>query len=249
MKCIILAGGYAKRLWPITLTQSKALLRVGHKPVIEYIIDNIDKTNVNEIIISTNQKFEKDFSQWIDKNSGKFKKPIRLFVEPTTAEENKFGAVKGISYIMDEMKIEEDCMVIAGDNLFDFDLNNFLKFFHEKRGFVVAVYNVESKDKAKLYGVINVDDKERVTQFIEKPSVPASTLISTACYVFPKETFYLVSEFLKQENMADALGQFLQWVHKRIPVYAYSFDGYWFDIGDKEVLKKAEEWVRKVGVE
>ncbi len=249
MKCIILAGGYAKRLWPITLTQSKALLRVGHKPVIEYIIDNIEKTNVNEIIISTNQKFEKDFSQWIEKNSGKFQKPIRLFVEPTTSEENKFGAVKGISYIMDEMKIEEDCMVIAGDNLFDFDLDKFLKFYHEKKSMVVAVYNVENKDKEKLYGVVNTDDKNMVVQFMEKPSLPTSTLISTACYVFPKETFYLVSEFLKQENVTDALGQFLQWVHKRIPLYAYNFDGHWFDIGDKEVLKKAEEWAKSFGGE
>lgn len=244
---MILAGGYAKRLWPITLTQSKALLRVGNKPVIEYIMENLEKTNVTEVIISTNQKFEKDFNQWIERYSPKTQKMIRLFVESTDSEENKYGVLRGISYLIEKEEINEDCLIIAGDNLFDFEINDLLKFYHENRGFVVAVYNIDSKEKAKLYGVVNIDDKQRITQFIEKPSLPTSTLVSTCCYVIPKDIFYLISEYLKQENVNDAPGHFLQWVHKRIPVYAFSFEGHWFDIGDKEILKKAEEWVKTFG--
>ncbi|MFH0837560.1 MAG: nucleotidyltransferase family protein [Candidatus Aenigmatarchaeota archaeon] len=244
MKALILAGGFAKRLWPITLTQPKALLRVGNKPVIEYILENLNNTNVNEIIISITQKFEKDFKFWLERFSPKIGKPIRLIVEPTTDESNKLGAVKAIDFALRQLDNSDDYMIIAGDNLFDFDINNFVKFYNEKKGFVLAVYDVDSKDRAKLYGVINIDEKERVVQFIEKPSVPTSTLISTGCYIFPKEMLYIVSEYLTQQSLGDMPGHFLQWLHKRIPVYAYSFEGHWFDIGDKEVLKNAEAWAK-----
>jgi len=244
LKAIILAGGYAKRLWPITLTQAKALLRVGNKPVIEYILENLEKTAVNEIIISINQKFERDFNYWLERYSPKSNKTIKFSTEPTTSEESKFGAIRGLEYVIKQMDVAEDCIVIAGDNLFDFDLNAFLKFYHDKKGALLAVYNIEAQEKAKIYGVVNVDEKERVVQFIEKPNVPTSTLISTGCYLFPKEMLYLISEYLKQNNPNDKPGHFMQWVHKRVPVYAYNFEGHWFDIGDKEVLRKAEEWAK-----
>ena len=244
MKALILAGWFAKRLWPITLTQPKSLLRVGNKPVIEYILENLNRTGVNEIIISINQRFEKDFRYWLERFSPKVAKSIRLIVEPSTDENSKLGAVKAIDFAFNQLERNDDYLIIAGDNLFDFDINGFIKFYNEKKGFVLAIYDVALIERAKLYGVVNTDEKERVVQFIEKPAVPTSTLISTGCYIFPKEILYIVSEYLTQQSLGDMPGHFMQWLHKRIPVYAYRFEGHWFDIGDKEVLKNAESWAK-----
>ena len=150
MKALILAGWFAKRLWPITLTQPKSLLRVGNKPVIEYILENLNRTGVNEIIISINQRFEKDFRYWLERFSPKVAKSIRLIVEPSTDENSKLGAVKAIDFAFNQLERNDDYLIIAGDNLFDFDINGFIKFYNEKKGFVLAIYDVALIERAKL---------------------------------------------------------------------------------------------------
>ena len=243
MKAVLLCGGFAKRLWPITLHQAKPLLKINKRPVIDYIIGKLNLPEIDEIIISTNQKFEKMFQEWMNKQD--IDKKMTLAVEPAKKEGEKFGVIKALKFLIDKYKLKDDLLVIGGDNLFDFSIKDFLRFYHEKNALCVAVYDLGSLEKAKLYGIMDIDEDGLVTSFVEKPENPKSTLASTCCYVFPKHMLDFFGVYINEGHPKDNPGSFLQWFFKRNPIYAYSFDGHWFDIGNKEQMKKAEEWVKK----
>lgn len=244
MKAIILAGGYAKRLWPLTMTTPKPLLRVGSKPIINYIVESLEKIDeIDHIYVSTNKKFEKQFSHWLKDYS--FTKPVEIIIENTNSEETKLGAIGGIDFIIKNTGIDEDCIIIAGDNMFDFSLQEFITFYKEKKGTVMAVFDIVDPSKASLYGIVTLDDQCKVIDFIEKPKDPPSTLVSTACYIFPRDTIKYFSSYLKDGNNKDSPGFFLQWLHKSEDVYGFAFNGQWFDIGDKDSLKKARAFIQK----
>ena len=243
MKCIILAGGFAKRLWPLTLNKSKPLLEVSGKPIINYIMEKIDTIDViDEIFVSTNAKFEPAFNEWFEKY--KFKKPIKLVIEPTKSEEEKLGAIAGINFVLENEKIDEECLIIAGDNLFSFEISDIIDFYREKNAPVIAFFDVNNKEKAKLYGIAKIDQNNKIIDFIEKPEDPPSTLASTVCYIFPQAVLSLFSKYLKVSKKRDAPGFFLQWLHKKHDVYAFVFSGYWFDIGSFESLEEARKFMQ-----
>jgi len=244
MKCIILAGGYAKRLWPLTKYIPKPLLDINGKPIIDIILDKIMATkNIDEIIVSTNTKFEAPFREWIKEQSSDGKK-MMLVIEPTLEEACKFGTIAGIEYIINKVGVDDDLLVIAGDNLFDFELKDFIKFYKEKKAPIVAVFDVKDVCKAQLYGIVSIDKNHRVIDFLEKPEEPPSTLASTACYIFPKKTLHMFSEYMKEGGRKDSPGFFIAWLSKKTPMYAYTFRGHWFDIGDFESLLKARELMK-----
>ena len=244
MKCIILAGGYAKRLWPITRHIPKPLLDVGNKPMIDHIIEKLKPVDeIDKIYISTNKKFEEPFRNWMsDHQNGK----LELVIEPTEDEGGKFGTIVGIQYLIESRNIDDDCLIIAGDNLFDFDINHFIQEFRSKSP-LLAVFDVKDYEKSMLYGIVSVDENSKVIGFVEKPENPQSTLAATVCYGFPKETMKLFSEYLSQGNRKDSPGFFVSWLQERVPVYAYRFEGHWFDIGDFESLEKARKFMNNSG--
>ncbi|MBA7491823.1 Glucose-1-phosphate thymidylyltransferase [subsurface metagenome] len=239
MKAIILAGGYAKRLWPLTKNKPKQLLSVGGKPMIGYIIEKLEaQEEIDKIIISTNEKFGKNFKEWLLEY--KSIKDISLVIEPTLLEENKLGSVGALGYLIKKKNIDEELMIIGGDNLFEFDLRDLIYYYREKKGNVVALYDLKSIQKARSYGVAKVDEKMSIIDFVEKPENPPSTLVSTACYMLSPEGVRSILTYLDKGENPDAIGFFIKWLIKREKVFGFVFSGRWFDIGSLESLKEAD---------
>ncbi|MFH1630656.1 MAG: nucleotidyltransferase family protein [Candidatus Aenigmatarchaeota archaeon] len=244
MKAILLCGGFAKRMWPMTLHCSKILLDVAGKPVLNYTIEKLEKIDdIDEIILTINAKFEQDFKDWIKKNS--VSKPIRLIVEPTLHEGEKFGAIKAIENAIEQTHIEDDILVLFGDNIDDLEFDPLISFFKTKKAVTTTAFDTQNLDVAKRMGVIEIDDNNRVTFFVEKPDKPKSTLISIGRQIYPKDVLHCFKEYIADDNPKDTPGFFLQWLYKKMPVYAFPFKGHWFDIGNGDILKAAEEWVKK----
>jgi len=239
MKAIILAGGYAKRLWPLTKNKPKQLLSVGGRPMIEYIIEKLEaQKEIDKIIISTNEKFEENFKEWLSEY--KSTKDISLVIEPTLSEKNKLGSVGALGYLIREKNIDEELMIIGGDNLFEFALRDLINYYREKKGNVVALYDLKSIQRAKNYGVAKVDENMKIIDFIEKPKTPPSTLVSTACYMLSPEGVRSILTYLEKGENPDAIGFFIKWLIKRERVFGFVFSGKWFDIGSLESLKEAD---------
>lgn len=244
MKAIVLAGGYATRLWPLTKNKAKPLLPIAEKPIINYVIEKIQKIDdIDEIIVSTNKKFGDDFKVWEEKND--FEKKITIEVEPTKKEGEKFGALKGIDYLVNNFDINEDCLIVGGDNLFSLSLMDVVSLFSEKQKPVLAAYDIGDKELAKQYGIVKIDDDKKIINFQEKPKTPESTLASTAIYVFRKKDLDSLHDYLKSGENKDSPGNFIQWLIEREEVYVFVWDGYWFDIGTKSQYREADEFMKE----
>lgn len=240
MHAVVLAGGFAKRLWPLTKDMPKPLLSVGGRPIIEYILDKLGEIEeLDKIFISVNSKFEPHFREWLQGSD--FKQSIEIVSEPSMNEEEKLGAVGALGYLLKERDVSDDLIVIAGDNLFDFDIKQFLKTNGQSSP-VVALFDMEEKESIRnKYGVVVLDEMNMIKEFQEKPANPASTLVSTGCYFFPKKSVEMIYDYLKGKNNADAPGFFISWLAKQMAVQGYVFDGdsRWFDIGSIESLEEA----------
>jgi len=234
MKALILAGGYARRLAPITDFIAKPLLPVGGRPIIEWIVEKLKNAGIKEIVVSTNSYYESQFRYWLKCRN----EDISLIIEPTKSEEEKFGAIRGMKYAMEKMG-EDDYIVIAGDNFFDFSLADFVEFFKRIYKPVIAIYDVGDLERAKRYGTVLLDSSGRVIKMIEKPENPETTLISTACYAFPRGIDSFMDEYLKGENNPDSPGYFISWLTQRYEVYGYIFHGTWMDIGNIDEYRQA----------
>lgn len=240
MKAIVLAGGYATRLWPITRERPKMLLPVGNETVIDTILSDLEtEDRISEVFISTNQRFADDFRDFLAESQ--FEKPT-LSVEQTAAEDEKLGVIGSLVRLIDREGIDENVVIVAGDNLIGFHLSKFVDFFDWKPGPALAAYDVESKEKASSYGLVDVDG-DVVTSFQEKPDDPNSTLVSIACYGFTSDTLNRLPEYLERGYNPDEPGWFLQWLHDRTTISAFTFDNAWFDIGTPEGYLDALGWV------
>jgi glucose-1-phosphate thymidylyltransferase len=239
MKAIVLAGGYATRLWPITRHRPKMFLPVGERTVIDTIFEDLEADDrISEVFVSTNERFAADFEEYLAERP--YEKPV-LSVEDTTDEDEKFGVVGALAQLIDREGITEDLVVVAGDNLISFDVAEFVDFFEAKSTPALAAYDVGSKELAKSYGLVELDGT-RVVNFQEKPDDPNSTLVSIACYAFPAEVLPMFDEYLDDDNNPDEPGWFVQWLHDHTEVNAFTFDGAWFDIGTPESYLDAVAW-------
>jgi glucose-1-phosphate thymidylyltransferase len=239
MKAVVLAGGYATRLWPITRNRPKMFLPVGDGTVIDTIFGDLEADDrVSEVFVSTNERFADDFERYIAESA--YEKPT-LSVEETTAESEKFGVVGALAQLIDREGVDDDLLVVAGDNLISFGLSEFVDFFEERGTASLAAYDVGSRERAKSYGLVQLDG-DRVVDFQEKPDDPKSTLVSIACYAYPAETLDLFEEYLAGDNNPDEPGWFIQWLQGERPVSAFTFDGAWFDIGTPESYLDAVAW-------
>ena len=212
---------------------------VGDGTVIDVIFEDLESdARIDEVFVSTNERFSGAFESFIDESP--YEKPT-LSVEETVAEDEKFGVVGALAQLIDREGVDDDLVVIAGDNLLSFDVGEFVDFFEEAGTPCLAAYDVGSKERAKSYGLVQLDG-DRVTQFEEKPDDPQSTLVSIACYAFPAGTLPEFDTYLSDGNNPDEPGWFLQWLQTRGPVYAFTFDGAWFDIGTPESYLDAVSW-------
>ncbi|MEM0159354.1 MAG: nucleotidyltransferase family protein [Candidatus Micrarchaeaceae archaeon] len=240
MKALILCGGFATRLEPITYFIPKPLLPIGAggKPIIEYILDDVIRSGISEITISTNSKFEGSFRYWLGLRINSPGIRVSMVVEPSKNNAEKYGAIKGIEYAIEKEKIDDDLTIIAGDNLYDFSVKDMLLFYEKRRKPTIALYDIKSADEAKRFGVVRLSG-ERISAFAEKPANPESTLISTGIYIFPKESLKYFGIYLKNSANTDSIGNFIEWLIKNSEVLGYVYKGRWFDIGTLETYRRA----------
>jgi glucose-1-phosphate thymidylyltransferase len=242
VKAIILAGGYATRLQPLTDDLSKCLLPVGGKPMVDWILEGIRVVDeIDEVHVVTNNRFARDFEHWAT-----FKDGVTIHDDGTSSNEDRLGAVGDVAFTLEQAEIDDDVLVIAGDNLFDYDLQDLVEFQRSKGvASAVAVHDVGDLGLASRYGIVEVAGDDRIVDFVEKPPEPASTLAATATYVFHREHVPLVGRYLAEGNAPDQAGSFVAWLQAREPVYAYWFTGVWLDIGDREQLLAADNMLRR----
>ena len=240
MKAIILAAGYATRLRPLTDSIAKPLLPVGGRPMLDWILDRIDDVDdVDEIHVVTNARYAPSFEDWRTSDR------VTIYDDGTTTNEDRLGAIGDIRFVIGRARIDDDLLVIAGDNLFDFSLGDFVDFWRGKgEASAVALYDVGDLELVKQLGVVDLDADDRVTRFVEKPEHPTSTLAATASYLYHRTHLPLIDRYLAEGNSPDQPGRLVAWLHPRVPVYGYRFEGEWFDIGDKEQLLVADNKLR-----
>ncbi|MBU0459638.1 MAG: nucleotidyltransferase family protein [Nanoarchaeota archaeon] len=243
MKALILAAGYATRLYPLTENQPKPLLKVGNKVIIEHILDKLKEVSeVEEILVVTNARFHHDFQIWL--NHYDYPKKIRIINDGTLNNEDRLGAVGDINYVLKEEDIKDNLLVIAGDNLFGFSLKNFYDFFNQQEhGSVVAFHDLKDVEKVRKKFGVGILEGKRVIGFEEKPAQPNSTLASTCCYVFHKNDLHLVEKSIEL-GRADNTGDLIKFLTHHSTVHGYVFDEHWFDIGSHESLQEANEVYR-----
>lgn len=241
MKCIVLCAGYATRLYPLTRDTPKPLLTVADKPIIEFILDDIQCiADIDAVYVVTNDKFAAAFEEWQKRFS--YHVPIEVLNDGTTSNDDRLGAIGDFSFTIEQKKIDDDILIVAGDNIFDLDMGQFIAFAQKNSPHAtIAAYDVNDLEMAKKYGLVAVDDTMRITDFQEKPAEPKSTLVSLGLYYYPKETLALLDRYIAEGNNMDQPGNYVAWLSKQDAMYAYAFDGCWFDIGDFESLEKANK--------
>jgi len=244
MKALILAAGYATRLYPLTENTPKPLLEVGRQTILEHILDKLkDVKEISEVFIVTNHRFYDHFRSFLLQHQ--FSKKIKIIDDGTLSNEDRLGAVGDINYVMKEEDIQEDLMVIAGDNLFGFSLQNFINLFKEKNSSIVAFRDLKNIELVRKRLGVGVLQGTKVINFEEKPALPKSSLAATACYLFHKDDLPLV-ETLVEQNKADNSGDLVRWLVKKSQVHGFIFDEHWFDIGTPEALKEADAIYKKI---
>lgn len=236
MKALILCAGYATRLYPLTRDKPKPLLPVGKKPMIEYILERLEEVeSIGKIYIVTNGRFSGHFRRWSE--SYQKKKQLKIIDDETFSDDEKLGAIGDIKFAIDKEKINDDLLVVGGDNLFDFSIIDFIRFFNKKKEAVVGLYNVIDEEEIKKYSVVALDDDKKIVNFEEKPENPSTTLVGICMYIFPKEKLGLISDYIKEGRNPDGTGFYIAWLYRHRPVYGFTFTGSWYDIGDKNLYQ------------
>jgi glucose-1-phosphate thymidylyltransferase len=240
MNAIILAAGYATRLRPLTDTWAKELLPVGGRPIIDRIVEGLSAVDeIDAVHVVTNARKAPAFHTWAEGRE------VTVHDDGTTSNDDRLGAIGDIQFVLDTAGIDDHLLVIAGDNLFDFSLPDFVSFWRSKgRASAVAVRDVGSLELAAQYGIVALDGDGRVTDFVEKPADPPSTLAATATYLFHREHAALIAGYLAAGQPADQPGRFVAWLQREEPVYGWVFDSTWYDIGNHEQLLEADNRMR-----
>lgn len=242
MKTLILAAGYATRLWPLTLERPKPLLPIkNNKPIVEYSIDKIKKIEaIDKIYIVTNTKFVKNFKIWA--SAYKIDKEIIIIDDGIKTVNERLGSIGDMLYSIKQQNINDDLLVVAGDNLFNFSLNDFVRFsVSHKPCVTIGLFDVGDEQLARQYGIASIDSEAKVIDFVEKPKEPQSTLAAMCMYFIPTERLSALAQYQQQGLPLDLAGNFIEWLSKREPVYGYAFKGLWLDIGDEKSLKYAQD--------
>lgn len=230
MKAIILAAGYATRLYPLTLDKPKALLPIAGKPILNYITEEIETiSDINELIIVSNAKFYTCFNDWSKELDTKLK--VTVLDDGTTDDSNKLGAIGDIKFAIDRMSIDEDILIMAGDNIFTFKLIDYYNEYKRLNKDMILVKEMSDPEDLKRMANVIHDADNRVIDMVEKPSEPKSKLAAFASYIYKKDTVAMFDKYLNEGNNPDAPGFFPSWLCKQKDVYAYEFSGECYDIG------------------
>ena len=242
MNALIIAAGYATRLYPLTLNQAKPLLTVGGQPMIEWVVDQLTPIrSLEQIMVITNAKFAANFSAWaMDYRKRKGATEFRIVNDGSTSDADKLGAIGDICFVLKKEGIAQtDLLVVAGDNLFSEPLSEFAAFASEHPA-TLGVYDVKSLEQAKKYNQLMTNPAGILTDFEEKPANPTSTLCGIALYYYKPAALRLFDTYVMEGNNPDQPGRFIQWLYQRLDVFTYPISGQWYDIGSHEMLKEAD---------
>ena len=238
MKAVILAAGYGTRLYPLTLDRPKALLPIAGRPMLDRLLDRLEEVRgLDDVYVVTNSKFVEPVREWARAAA----RGVRILDDGTSDEETRLGAIGDLELSIRSEAIDDDLLVLAGDNLFSESFAGFADFGREKGSPVIGVYDVGDLDTIRgRYNAIELDGDDRVVFFEEKPDRPTSTLTGIALYFYPRSSLGMVSRYLKEGNNPDQPGRLVEWLYPRVPVYAWRVPGRWFDVGSKETLAEAD---------
>jgi glucose-1-phosphate thymidylyltransferase len=243
LKAVILAAGYATRLRPLTDDLPKHLLPVGGRPMLDWVLDRVHELeDVDATHLVTNSRFAPDFARWAEPHD------VTVHDDGTTSNDDRLGAVGDLHLAIDTAGLEDDeLLVLAGDNLFDFSLADYAEWWRGKPqpASAVPLHDVGDLELATHYGIAETDAGERIVSFVEKPAEPQSTLASTLIYFLAPPHVRLVATYLEEGRSADNAGSFLGWLAAREPVYGYRFHGRWYDIGNHDQLLEADNRLRR----
>ncbi len=241
MKAIILAAGYATRLYPLTKDRPKPLLKVGGKTIIEYMLANFSALpQMDTVYVVTNDKFTLNFNEWAnDVNaSNAFRFNVEIVNDGTTSNETRLGAIADIQFVIEQENIRDDLLVAAGDNIFQFDFSEFYRFFREKKSTVIVAQELHDPVRLTQRGVVKFDDANRVVDFQEKPQHPPSNFVCPALYIHPAEHIAHYTKYLAERNNPDAPGHFIKWLYQKVRVYAFVMSKPAIDIGTLETFER-----------
>ncbi|MBI2106130.1 nucleotidyltransferase family protein [Candidatus Woesearchaeota archaeon] len=240
MKCLLLAAGYSTRLYPLTENFPKPLLDIAGKPVINYLVEKLEKLNeLKEVYVITNSKFYNPFLSW--RNSLKTSLKIEIIDDGTNNKDNRLGAIGDIQFVINKKKLDDDLLILGGDQLFKFYLNDFVDFFKKENKDVTMVIKERNKDLIKQSSCVVLDKNKKLIFFEEKPENPSSDLISRCIYIYKKDTLKLIEKYLEEKNNPDQPGRFVQWLYKKKEILGFISNNDIIDIGTHETLEKAKK--------
>ncbi|MEE1035930.1 MAG: nucleotidyltransferase family protein [Oscillospiraceae bacterium] len=243
MKCLILAAGYATRLYPLTENFPKPLLQVGEKTILDWLVDDIDTAGlVDEYVVISNHKYAHHFEDWAKTKAMK----VTVVDDGTSSNETRLGAVKDIQFAIDSLELDDDMLVIAGDNVLDFSLTRFLAYAKEKGTSCIMRYFEGARQKLVKCGVVQVDGEDRILGMEEKPAQPKSNWCCPPFYYYTREDARLVAKGIEAGCGTDAPGSYIAWLCTQTPVYAMEMPGKRFDVGNLESYQKIREEYRGI---
>lgn len=235
MDALILAAGYATRLYPLTQNFPKPLLTIGKQTIMDHLIDRMAAlADLHNIYVVTNARFAHIFQEWADAAGKRGQWPgltLHIIDDGTDSNENRLGAIADLALAIERQNIQDDLLVSAGDNIYLFDFNDMAALFHAKQSDVILTYHIESLEKLRRSGVVELDQDQRIIGFEEKPAEPKSSYGCPALYFFRRQSLAAIPEYLQAQGNPDAPGHFIAWLHKQHPVYAYIMTTPYYDIG------------------
>ena len=238
MKCLILAAGYATRLYPLTENFPKPLLKVGDKTILDWLVDDIDNAGmVDEYVVISNHKFAHHFEKWAKTKTQK----ITVVDDGTSTNETRLGAVMDIKFAIDKLLIDDDMLVIAGDNVLDFSLVKFVEYAKQKNTSCIMRYFEPSEAKLHKCGVVEIYDDDKILSMEEKPDEPKSNWCCPPFYYYTREDAKLIDEGIKAGCGTDAPGSYIAWLCTKVPVHAMEMPGRRYDIGDLESYSQVQK--------
>ena len=245
MKCLILAAGYATRLYPLTENFPKPLLDVGGKTILDWLVDDIHTAGlVDEFVVISNHKFAHHFEKWAATKTMK----VTVVDDGTDSNETRLGAVKDIQFAIDQLGLDDDMLVIAGDNVLDFTLTKFLAYAKEKNTSCIMRYYEPEEKKLTKCGVVEIDENDRIVSMEEKPAAPKSHWCCPPFYYYTKADAKLVAKGIEAGCGTDAPGSYIAWLCTQTPVFAMEMPGKRFDVGNLESYNKIKEEYKGIAV-
>ena len=238
MKCLILAAGYATRLYPLTENFPKPLLPVQDKPILDWLIDDMDTLGeIDEYVVISNHKFAHHFDTWAKTKTQK----VTVVDDGTSSNETRLGAVKDIQYAIDKLGLDDDMLVIAGDNLLDFSLTKFIQYAKEKNTSCIMRFYEPSEKKLVKCGVVTIDENDKILEMTEKSPTPATHWCCPPFYYYTKEDAKLVQKGIDSGCGVDAPGSYIAWLCKQTTVHAMEMPGKRYDIGNLESYESVQK--------